>query len=141
MPNIPLKLDMRNKKSYGYWVGITPPPFQTLAQLPTCCIWASKIHLDLFKDEKRISALFNNIFVQWKNDYHECHSINRCSLLYIDYHMTFLYGILLSQRTFRISLRASNKINVSTGLFSAFHYCSAPVRSKLVINVNILINN
>lgn len=89
MPNIPLKLDMRNKKSYGYWVGITPPPFQTLAQLPTCCIWASKIHLDLFKDEKRISALFNNIFVQWKNDYHEFHSINRCSLLYIDYHMTF----------------------------------------------------
>lgn len=55
--------------------------------------------------------------------------------------MTFLYGILLSQRTFRISLRASNKINVSTGLFSAFHYCLASVRSKLVINVNILINN
>lgn len=144
MPNIPLKLDIRNKKSYGYWVGITPPPpFQTLAQLPTCCIWASKIHLHLFKDGKRISALFNKIFVQWKNEYHEFHSLNRCSLsiIYRLSHGFFWYGILISLRTFCISLKASHKINVSTGLFSAFHYCSASVRSKLVINVNILINN
>lgn len=55
--------------------------------------------------------------------------------------MTILYGFLLNLRTFCNSLRASNKINVSTGLFSAFYYCSASVRSKLVINVNIFINN
>lgn len=55
--------------------------------------------------------------------------------------MAFLYSFLLNLRTFCNSPRASNKINVSTGLFSAFYYCSASVRSKLVINVNIFINN
>lgn len=144
LPKIPLKLDIKNYKKllYGYWVGITPPPFQALALLPTCCIWASKkTYVHLFEDGKLIFALFNKIFVQWKNEHHEFHSLNWCPLSYIDYHMTILYGFLLNLRTFCNSPRASNKINVSTGLFSAFYYCSASVRSKLVINVNIFIHN
>lgn len=142
LPKIPLKLDIKNYKKllYGYWVGITPPP-------PSTCPTTHLLHLGikktckLFKDGKLISALFNKIFVQWKNEHHEFHSLNWCPLSYIDYHMTILYGFLLNLRTFCNSPRASNKINVSTGLFSAFYYCSASVRSKLVINVNIFINN
>lgn len=143
LPKIPLKLDTKNYKKllYGYWVGITPPLPSTCPTTHLLHLGIKKTYVHLFEDGKLIFALFNKIFVQWKNEHHEFHSLNWCPLSYIDYHMTILYGFLLNLRTFCNSQRASNKINVSTGLLSAFYYCSASVRSKLVINVNIFINN